>query len=189
MRNFLRASILLIAPLVTANAQEKPIVYPTWDIDYFAPPATLEGLVDEADAVILGRVTGRHNEVAREERALPRTIYGVRLLEVLKPHPKLNASEVEIDRMGGDVERDGRIDRYAERGFPDFQQGRTYVLFLSWNEYIGRFAILRGPDSAFEINPQGRVETHGRFSAAKAQRGKHGDALLDSIRVHEKRQK
>jgi len=56
--------------------------------------------VDEADAVILGRVTGRHNEVAREERALPRTIYGVRLLEVLKPHPQLDGSEVHIYRVG-----------------------------------------------------------------------------------------
>jgi len=190
MGRFLRAAWpLLMAPLLTATAQEKPITYPPFSIDYAAPPSSVEGLLDEADAVVLMRVTGRHPAVQRERNAIPRTAYGVHVIEVIKPHPKLSESDVEIERNGGDLDKDDHIERFVVKGFPDFQQGHKYVVFLRWNEVLGRFTLVRGQDSAFELNAQDKVEAYGRFTAAKEQHGKDTEAFLNRLRGHEKRQR
>jgi hypothetical protein len=190
MGRFLRAaSTLLMAPLLMATAQQKPITYPPFSIDYAAAPTTVEGLLDEADAVVVMRVTGRHPAVQREPKAIPRTAYGVHVIEVIKAHPKLSASDVEIERYGGDLEKGDHIERFVIKGFPDFQQGHRYVVFLKWNEILGRFTLVRGPDSAFELNVQGNVEAYGRFTAAKGEHGKDTEAFLNRLRDHEARQR
>jgi hypothetical protein len=57
--------------------------------------------------------------------------------------------------------------RYVEDGFPAFDTGAEYLLFLYWNDVLEAHETAFGPDAAFRIDAGGRLQALGRGPVAR----------------------
>ena len=55
-------------------------------------------------------------------------------------------------------------------------------MFLSWNRVLNAFEPNYGPNSIFELLPNGEVDTPGQASFAQLQRMKAGATLIDDVK-------
>jgi hypothetical protein len=150
--------MLYILPLVTAMwtaeppmPQQKPVVDSPIIADVYDLPTTLNGLIARADAVVVARIT-RVTDVSQGGRA--RTDYRIELVSVVKEHANLGTQSV-VCRAIGRVEQPNRVLRVYQPNLPDFEQGREYLLFLSWQGDKGCFTPAFGPPGAAVMEPAG----------------------------------
>ena len=190
MHRHIAAISLLIAVLAgTAAAvgvsQQKPVKEVPLIVCYAATPRTLEGATARADAIVRAQVVSSQFRPRRERPDAPpdvRTAYALKVLEVLKRDPQLPIP-AEVLREGGDLETDEGIRRYVEDGFPAFQPGHEYLLFLWWNENSAAYQMFFGVDGAYHITPDNRVQGLGRGVLAKQYTGENARQVADRIRA------
>jgi hypothetical protein len=135
--------------------QTKPIREEPINTYFLAPPNNIADMVLGADAVVRGRLVSMAPATARLETdgGPPMTSNRVQVLEVLHNFTKHQVApdSLEILRPSGDFDRGTHIERAFQVGFPEFQRGREYLFFLTWNEVLGGWVPTYGPDSVFEL--------------------------------------
>ena len=160
------------------------------------PPDTLQKQVRDADAVILAEIVSSvvkakpvAPETLRETGHLPfgaapkvYTEYSLNLLEVLKqPRPDqgiLRVGQGSALQLVGEYRwREYLIKANADSPVPE--EGRAYVLVLSWSDELGGYLI--NPNGVYELDNT-RVNAKGRIPAAKAQQGRPKEEFLRDIR-------
>jgi len=175
----------LAFPFVPQSAERKPVETSEAVVNYAAPPATLEGLAQLSSAVIVGRIAGADAQAEWENRGYAvSTNYQVSITEVLKLHPQLPVvgTVVTVKRMGGDFDAGDRLVRGVEHGFPQFSIGKTYLLFLHWNQAKATFEVRAGPNGAYRVS-NGILESDGRAPVANQQKGRRLDSVLAELKT------
>jgi len=174
-------AVVLVASVVNA-LQGKPVVTTEGVVDYAAPPSSLEAAVQQANSIVIGTVAhGRTQQQLGVEPPSTRVVYTITVAQVLRRHPQLMQPTFDLYRYGGDTDAGDHIIRRVQRGLPRFIAGHQYLTLLSWNPVLQGFEPQYGPNSVFELFPDGRVETSGQAAYAKAQTARPGAALVADI--------
>ena len=176
---------LTMALLAAAGvSQQKPVKEVPLVINYAVKPITLERATARAHAVVRARVVGSQFRDLREPGVpVPNmnTVYALNVVEVLKRDPNLPVP-TQVVRSGGDLETDEGIRRYVEDGFPAFQPGEEYLLFLYWNKNLATYQMSFGVDGAYRITPENRLHALGRGVLAQRYTGQDAREVADRIR-------
>lgn len=175
-----------LAACADGSAQgSKPVREEELFADWKGPPATLNDMMLEADAVVVGRfVTQRSadGDLPGKSGGRIRTVHVLRVQEVLKSSPEDGAlTEVLVRMEGGERDRGEYIERVFIRTFPSFKTGDIYVLFLMHTAIPGVWSPAFGPDSAYRLGA-GRVTAVGKTPIASAQAGRAGEDFLRVLR-------
>ena len=180
------AAIPLVMALLAAagvsqqtSVKEVPLV-----VNYAVKPSTLERATAGAHAIVRARVVGSQFRDLREPGApvpMVNTAYALNVVEVLKRDPHLPVP-TEVVRSGGDLETDEGIRRYVEEGFPAFQPGDEYLLFLYWNENLAAYQMFFGADGAYRVTPDNRLHALGRGLLAQRYTGQDAREVANRIR-------
>jgi hypothetical protein len=161
------------------QVSEEPII-----IDYVPPPATLEEAIARAHVVVRARIAGAESP-KRGEGSSPafdvRTAYKLDIVEVLKSDAGM-APPVEVVRYGGDLQTEKGARRVVEEDFPAFGQGNEYLVFLFWNDYLKVYEPAFGPDAAFQVAGDGRLQAIGRSMLSQQQAHKSTRDVRSRIR-------
>jgi hypothetical protein len=189
MHRQVAAISLLIAVLAGAAAavgvsQQKSVKEVPLIINYAERPRTLEGATARAHAIVRARVVGSQFRQRIERPDAPpavSTACALKVLEVLKRDPQLPIP-TEVLREGGDLETDKGTLRIVEEGFPAFQPGDEYLLFLYWNENLAAYQMIFGVDGAYRITPDNRVHGLGRGVLAQRYTGQNAREVADRVR-------
>jgi hypothetical protein len=142
-------------------------------------------MILSVDAVVVGRFTGlRPSDEHLPHLSTPWvvTLWNFDVREVLhqkesEPIPQ----QILIQRHGGDRDRGDRIERTFLRGFPEYQMGHQYVLFLEKGGNI--WGPQYGPNSVFLLS-HGRVQPFGSHKVALSQAGLTEEEFLQLIRTY-----
>lgn len=184
------AMSLLMAILVAGAAaavgvsQQKSVKEVPLIMNYAERPRTLEDATARAHAIVRARVVGSQFRRRRERPDAPadvNTAYGLNVLEVLKRDPRLPIP-TEVLREGGDLETAEGILTIVEEGFPAFQPGDEYLLFLYWNANLRAYQMIFGVDGAYRVTPDNRIHGLGRGVLAKQYTGQNAREVADRIR-------
>jgi hypothetical protein len=160
-----------------------PVVTQKTFSEYPGPPSTLTGMIAAADAVVRGRIAGRAPFLEGDRPQPLRSIYRVQVVEVFHgtaAGPSTGLA-IEVARVGGFVDHPDRTDHFVDTGFPDFESGREYVIFLDRSTRGDYWYPAFGPDSVFAIHDR-LVEPLGRASVSRAQDGADVVTFLDAVR-------
>ena len=165
----------------------KPVEIAEMLVQRSASPASLEEMWRRADAVAVVRVLGAAlaPRIPGEGReSTPPTVYTVEVEEALKRSVYLAAEgkTATVERSGGSVDEGTHIEKYVERGFPEFILGGRYLLFLTWNEHTHTLWPHDGPDSTYEL-VENVVRTYGHGPVARALDEQSSDEVLDKLRA------
>jgi hypothetical protein len=181
MNSLVAVVVVFAAPVLLA---QKPVTTAPIFIDYMPVPSSLASLVNSADAVIRGTITGSQNNLVTENgRFHPTTDYTVSVNEVIKGVPGLDiAKSISVVREGGDVDLGDKIRRSVDLSFSPFQVGEQYLLFVHWNPALSRFQVQWGPDGAFRISA-GVVEAMGHAATSRQLHGQRLDQVLRSLKT------
>lgn len=180
----LLTAVLPGAPAAIGVSQQKSVKEVPLIIEYFESPRTLERATVDAHAIVRARVVGSQFRQRRERPDAPpdvSTAYALKVLEVLKRDPRLPIP-TEVLRAGGDLETDQGTLRIVEEGFPAFQPGDEYLLFLHWNENLAAYQMFFGVEGAYRITSDNRIHGLGRGVLAKQHTGQKADEVADRIR-------
>jgi hypothetical protein len=160
------------------NPSNKPVRESEFHIDGgLQPPVTPDELWNVADIIVEG--------IVRSETPIDDafTAYHVQLLEVYKPDSRVSpgSQAITVSRMGGVRDKGAYIEKRVEQGFPLFERGERYILFL---DALGNGRYTLGAEGAFLITPtalkpRGRSEIWHTYSSDPEQfrlmlRGKRG---------------
>jgi hypothetical protein len=174
-------AVVLVAGGVRA-LQSKPVITTEGIVDYAAPPSTLEAAVQQADAIVIGTVAQERTHHLAADPSSTRVVYTVTVAQVFRSHPQLMQPTFDLYRYGGDTDAGDHIVRRAQRGFPRFIVGHQYLALLSWNPVLQGFEPQYGPNSVFELFPDGRIDTSGKAPYARSQTAKSGAKLIADIK-------
>jgi hypothetical protein len=174
---------LLVSPSV--QSPSKPIKVDHISTSFRAPPYSLNEMVSRSDAVVLGRVVGGapHDIRGTAGDTRPGTQFRFKIHEILHASGShsLAADEISVMREGGDRDHGSHIVRSIQDGFPPFDVGHEYVLFLYWNSTLNDWVSAWGPDGAWDLT-RGWVESAGSARVTNENRGKRRSDVLDLIR-------
>jgi hypothetical protein len=179
-------ALLLVAALSVLGSspryspQGKPVKSEPIFTEFKAPPDSLADMIAEAELVLRGRVV---DEISRDRgNALTRTAYRVKVLDVLRISPDREpADTIEVVRSGGVRDRGSYVEHSHQVGFPAFENGREYLLFLVWNKALNSWVPAYGPDGAFDLT-SGVADTAGNSKVALTLKGKKAADVLDIVR-------
>ena len=90
-------------------------------------------------------------------------------------------TEIEVVRRGGVRDRGAYIERSYEVGFPAFENGREYLMFLAWNTALDAWVPAYGPDSIIDLTG-GVAHSSGKSENVRALEGKPVTEVLAIIR-------
>jgi hypothetical protein len=173
-------AVVLVAGGVRA-LQSKPVITTEGIVDYAAPPSTLEAAVQQADAIVIGTVAQERTRRLADDPSSTRVVYTITVAQVLRSHPQLMQPTFDLYRYGGDTDAGDHIIRRVQRGFPRFIAGHQYLTLLSWNPVLQGFEPQYGPNSVFELFPDGRIDTSGKAPFARSQTAKSRATLIADI--------
>lgn len=162
-----------------AGLDQKPRVQYT--TDYETAPATLVGLRDAVDAVVVGRV---ESSVARTFGQYERvaTVHTVRVIEIVKGHAGIRGVgyTFEVEQSAGELELPDKIVTVNPR-FAPLRPGDTHVFFLEWHQPQLHYAMAYGPQASFKINGL-TIQTAERRGVGLQVDGVSVTAFLDALR-------
>lgn len=177
------ALFMAVLPAVGVS-QQKPITEVPMELLYVEKSTTLERATARATAIVRARIVDSQVRT-RMEPGVPypfvSTAYALNVIEVLKRDPQLPIP-TEVLRPGGDLETDRGIRRYVEEGFPAFQPGDEYLLFLYWHDNTATYHMISGADSAYRITPDDRLHGLGRGVLARRYLGRDARDVIGRIR-------
>ena len=165
------------------SSQPKPIHEEPINTYFNAPPDNIADMVTRADAVVLGRMVGRSPFKGRSDPARPSFANRFQIVEILHnptKHP-VDPNAIDLVRPSGDTDHGAYVVRGYQVGFPEFETGHQYILFLSWNEAIPGWVPAYGPDSVFDVTA-GRSKAFGRSAVAESLARKSPADLLNQVR-------
>jgi hypothetical protein len=144
-------------------------------VDYMRPPAALSSLFTESEAVALVRIVGHAEVFADASRT--RTDYSVLVLEKFKGDGSTPAKGpgLVVRRSGGLTPNN------AEVGFPQFQPGEQYILFLKYSHDLGGWTPAYGPEGAIKVDTNGRLAPIG-YQVARQYKDQLAGSLLSELR-------
>jgi hypothetical protein len=128
---------------------------------YVDVPSTLDGGTSKAHAIVRARLGDAEVRTRLSPSPVVYTAHTLEIVEVLKGHPRYPIP-FEVLRHGGDLVTSNGTKRFVERAFPAFEAGAEYLLFLYWNDYLKTYEPAFGPDAAFRVAPDGRLQALGR---------------------------
>jgi hypothetical protein len=119
-----------------------------------------------------------------------RTTYEVRVIEVFKGAPRLNAATIPVRRRGGIRDRGDRIEHHVPVDYPLFKAGERYLLFLRQREWSratpepGLYynETTSGPDSVFQVTPAPTLQTPGKSRLSRALAAQDAEAFRRRLR-------
>jgi hypothetical protein len=175
-------SVLLIGP-ESFGFQGKPVREEPINTFFNAPPGNVADMVNGADAVVQVRMIGTSSSRARTGGAGPMTANRFQVIEVIHNFAKhvVEPDALDVFRPSGDIDRGAYIERAYQVGFPEFQPGHRYLLFLSWNEALVGWVPAYGPDSVFDLTT-GRPRAFGQTSVSRSLAATSVDDLLTRVR-------
>lgn len=164
------------------SLQGKPVSLEPIYTYFKAPPATLSEMIAEAELVVQGRVVG-HRPKDNADLGATRTAHRVEVLEIVRDSPlhPVTTDEIEVVRTGGERDRGHYIEKSYQVGFPQFDNGRQYLLFLVWNKALNSWVPAYGPDSAVDLT-SGVADSSGKSAAVQKLKGKAAAEVLDIVR-------
>jgi hypothetical protein len=115
---------------------------------------------------------------ASDENSPVGTEYGCRVLEAFRGDVSVN-NQVVVKRMGGLREEKNRLHRLAVRGFPDFEKGEDYILFLDAARSGDYFTV--NPDGAYRLQ-EGVVRASGKSPSAAALDATSEESFMGALR-------
>lgn len=190
-RASLRAAALLLLLVcfphaLTTQAPAKPVQSEVINTYFKSPPDTLTEMITTADLVVRGRVVGgspRDTLAAPPKGTHTRTAYHLKVFELLhaKESRAFDADTIDIIRSGGERDRGTYIERSYQSGFPPFEIGHEYVMFLTWNASLNAWVPAFGPDSVYDL-AHGIVESPGKANVTRMLTGKNASEFLERIR-------
>jgi hypothetical protein len=167
-------SVLLSTPVI---ALQKPVITTNRHVDYRDRIFSADELWNAASVVVDVTITSSQPlDVKTAKSVAEFTVYDALVFEVYKPSSQVKSagSTIRVRRTGGDRDRGQHIERTVEDGFPPFQVGEQYTLFL--REHVANgdifYSALVGPDGAFKVNGN-LLETHGKRELARDIAAKH----------------
>jgi hypothetical protein len=170
------------AAATQVSGQQKPVVEYDVFVDYQRPPSTLAALTNAADLVVVGSIASTRNIVNNETgHESASTEVRLSVMTVLKGSGVTRGNIVPILRPGGDVDLGDKIRRSTERGFPRFQVGDRYLLFLHWNALLGVYEVFYGPNGAFQLVAD-KLRAIGTSGLAKQYDGRRASSVIQDIR-------
>jgi hypothetical protein len=174
----------LQAPQDLAKPVQTDVIYTR----FYGPPDSLSEMITKADAVVRGRIVGAAPldldlDQVRGGRVM--TVYRFAVLEIMHtvgghivdPH------QIVILREGGQRDRGSFIQRVVQDGFPPFEHGHEYLVFLRWDAGKSAWLPAFGPDSVVDLQG-GRVESPGSAKITSSQKGRLAADYLKSIRQY-----
>jgi hypothetical protein len=169
-----------LSDTAAAQTPAKPVLPEVINAYFKGPPDTLTDMIVESQLVVRGRVTGTS---PRDAPPVTRTAYRLEVIELLRANDSraFDARPIDIIRSGGDRDRGTYIEHAYEAGFPPFEIGHEYVLFLVWNNDFGAWVPAFGPDSAYDLT-SGVLDSPGKASVTSTLRGMAVPDFLDRIR-------
>jgi hypothetical protein len=173
------------SPSVASPGQGKPTEVIFANPYFKEPPPSLAQMLQSAGAVLYGRIVGGASKDGGYYRKADRgitTFYRLKIHQVLKSadaHPV--DQEVTIARDGGSLDRGKKIERVEVTGFPQFEFGHDYILFLYWHAEHQAWAVSWGPHGAFEVE-SGKIRAVGDAAVARQQNGLLVEEFLSSLR-------
>jgi hypothetical protein len=152
----------IVAASTTAVAQ-KPVITSHVFVSRQPAPASLPALANSADVVVVGSVMESHNVVSTDQGYdYVKTESSLLVRQVVKSGRGVSIGSVlSIIREGGEVDQGYRIVRSVDPMFAAFQTGETYMLYLFWNDALGKYQVRSGQDGAFRV-ANGQIEAMGR---------------------------
>jgi len=182
------ATVLLLAVLPGTLAtvqQRKPVRDEPINTSFKAPPPTLGAMISEAELVVFGRFVGGAVKDSDDPGKGRSTMTGHRLKigEVLHASSSSRkvGSEIEVIRRGGERDRGSYIERSYQIGFPPFQNGHEYALFLVWNTALDAWVPAYGPDSAIDLTGAA-AHSAGQSDLIRSLEGKPAAEVLELLR-------
>jgi hypothetical protein len=136
---------------------QKPVVDSPIIGDYLKVPDTLDGFITASDLVVFARAAGARDV----SRGRPRTEYDVTVTEVIKGNVS-RGQHATVCRAIGTIERPDRFARIFQPGFPSFEIGSEYLLFLRWDSTGGCYWPTFGRVTAAPFDAEGRLAPHPR---------------------------
>jgi hypothetical protein len=169
------------------SSSGKPVKTAVVSTYFKAPPNSLSEMVTTADAVIRVRATGTSTPFPRGKWDRVMSAYRFRVLEIMHSFGGYNVDpeQITVLKDGGDLDRGAYIERVVHEGFPPFEPGREYVLFLKWNSPLEGWVPAFGPDSVWDVS-KGHVESPGSASVTKTHKGQPTAAALEQIRLYQR---
>jgi hypothetical protein len=169
----------------TAAQKLKPVVIDRIYTHYALPPPSLREMILAADAVVYGRIVAAEplDTTSPVGGVFFRTIYRLKVQEILHAlgGRSIDIDQLDIRREGGDRDKGTHIARSVQEGFPAFNIGTEYVLFLNWHASDQAWVPSWGPNGAFQLSG-GRVDSPGFAKVVSAQKGKAAAQFLEEIR-------
>jgi hypothetical protein len=146
-------------------------------------PADLGKVANEADIIMLGKITGSSTRLNKEQQGL-RTDYQFDVRKILKPEvPSKQQGTITVRRTGGIMFIEGHKVTHTVAHTPLFETGRDYILFLRFDPTSNTYELAHGPFGMYEVkgNRIETVEDLGEYN----QRYNHMDIADFSKLVHE----
>jgi hypothetical protein len=168
--------------MTTSRTPQKPIQSEFANTYFKAPPPSLDGMIADADLVIVGRVLNANGRYEPNGIHVL-TAHRVRIDELLYIKSGLTppGDELTFVRNGGDIDLGTHVKRVIEDGFPPVEPGHQYVLFLFWNRALDAWKPAFGPDSVLDVS-SGKVLSPGKATITDSLRGKDGTAVIEALR-------
>lgn len=168
---------LAFLPQNTASvtgALQKPTRLIIANVEFKAPPPSLDEMKWEAEAVVHGRVldaTPRDGDFYHNTLPGITTYHRFQVESVLWRGPRpVRSDELLLIRDGGTMDRGDRFEKVEIDVFPQFEVGHEYVLFLRWHAVHRGYTPAWGPGGSFEI-VSGKMKAMGRATISKQQEG------------------
>jgi hypothetical protein len=125
-------------------------------------PVQLADLAGRADLVVEASTTGGQSVLKQDETDIY-TDYTFTISALIKNRRRIGlhvGDAITVRRVGGSVQIDGRTVQSIENGFPVFNAGERYILFLVQTPRPDAYAVMGGPQGVF-----GGAETISQLSA------------------------
>ncbi len=177
---------LAASDIVTQSSSSgKPVKTSVVSTYFKGPPDSLSEMVTKADAVVRLRMTGSSIRAPVRQNTAERvmTAYRFHVLEIMHSFGghNVDAEQIIVLKDGGELDKGTHVERIVHEGFPSFEPGREYVLFLKWNVALGGWVPAFGPDSALDIS-KGHVDSPGSASITNKHKGQPVASVLEAIR-------
>ena len=136
-----------------------------------------------ADLVVTGSIAASRYVVESEAgRQSVSTDVQFTIATVIKGSGHGPDTTVSILRRGGDVDLGDTIRRSTQPGFPRFEVGEQYLLFLQWNAFPSAYEVMYGPNGTFKIVSDS-VRSVGMSALSKQYDGQPVSSVIRDIRL------